>query len=299
MEKVEKKVETVKKVATKNAEPKKVEPKKVEPKKVEKKPRNVILPRQTKFEKFKNKLIGDGDGKKKPLWKVLLSGLGFALWVYVAFYAVQIIASLVLVFAFPNLNIDRPITQLIFAAVVYILALLVIIFVPWFVKKMKTTRDELGLRGLPTWTDIWMAPVAFVVFMIFSTFLTLIMQALLPEIDWEQAQDVGFNQLIGSAEMLQGFLALVVIAPIAEEIMFRGWLYGKLRARMAAIPAILICSLLFGFVHGQWNVAVVTFAMSVAMCLQRELTGTIWSGILLHMLKNGVAFYLLYVAQIA
>ena len=94
------------------------------------------------------------------------------------------------------------------------------------------------------------------------------------------------------------FISLVVIAPIAEEIIFRGWLYGKLRARLSLIPAVLLTSILFGAVHGQWNVGVNVFVMSIVMCLQREITGTVYSGIILHMLKNGIAFYLLYIIGI-
>ena len=61
------------------------------------------------------------------------------------------------------------------------------------------------------------------------------------------------------------------------------------------IISILLVSLLFGIVHLQWNVGVNVFAMSIVMCLMREITGTIHAGILMHMLKNGIAFYLLFV----
>ena len=64
----------------------------------------------------------------------------------------------------------------------------------------------------------------------------------------------------------------------------------------AILIANLLVSVLFGLVHMQWNVGINVFAMSVVMCALREITGTIYAGILLHMLKNGVAFYLLYVA---
>ena len=40
------------------------------------------------------------------------------------------------------------------------------------------------------------------------------------------------------------------------------------------------------------------FAMSIVMCAVRELTGTIWGGILIHILKNGIAFYFLFVNPI-
>ena len=88
-----------------------------------------------------------------------------------------------------------------------------------------------------------------------------------------------------------------MIAPIAEEVVFRGWLYGKFRSKMPAYLSIVLVSALFGLMHGQWNVGINVFCLSIVLCLLREVTGTIWSGIVLHMLKNGLAFYLLFVNQ--
>jgi membrane protease YdiL (CAAX protease family) len=121
------------------------------------------------------------------------------------------------------------------------------------------------------------------------------MMAILPQINWQQTQNVGFHALYQFHEYILAFVCLVVLAPICEEIIFRGWLYGKLRVKMPAIPAILIVSTLFGIMHFQWNVGVSVFAMSLGMCFMRELTGTIWSGVVLHMIKNGIAFYALFV----
>ena len=216
-----------------------------------------------------------------------------ALWVGVVLIGVQY--ALAYLISAMHLQVSEIVLHTIFSALVYVVALLVIIFVPWKLLKMKTTREELGMRGLPTWTDILLAPIAFIVFLIASGFIMAVMQAIMPSIDWTQEQDVGFNNIISNLDFVLTFLSLVVIAPIAEEIIFRGWLYGKMRRKMSAVPAILIVSLLFGLVHGQWNVGVVVFTMSIAMCLIRELTGTIWGGILVHMIKNGLAFYALYV----
>jgi membrane protease YdiL (CAAX protease family) len=216
-----------------------------------------------------------------------------ALWVGVVLIGVQY--ALAYLISAMHLRVSEIVLQTIFSALVYVVSLLIIILVPWKLLKMKTTREELGLRELPTWTDILLAPIAFIVFLIASGFIMAVMQAILPSIDWAQEQDVGFNNIISNLDFVLAFLSLVVVAPIAEEVIFRGWLYGKMRRKMSAVPAILIVSLLFGLVHGQWNVGVVVFTMSIAMCLIRELTGTIWGGILIHILKNGIAFYFLYV----
>jgi membrane protease YdiL (CAAX protease family) len=44
-------------------------------------------------------------------------------------------------------------------------------------------------------------------------------------------------------------LALVLVAPVTEELLFRGWLLRDLEARYGTIPALLWSSALFGLVH--------------------------------------------------
>ena len=109
-----------------------------------------------------------------------------------------------------------------------------------------------------------------------------------------ETQELGYSTQIVGLDRVVAFLALVVIAPFFEELVFRGWLYGKLKKYNSVPIAILLVSLLFGILHGQLNVGITVGVMSVIMCIERELTGTIYAGILTHMLKNGIAFCLLF-----
>ena len=236
--------------------------------------------------------------KKSKGWKAFfigLYGVCLAAWVALVFFVIQYVVAFLFVKLLPKSVLGTNAINSIYQVVAYALALFVIIFVPWKVLKRKTTRDELGMRGLPTWTDVLLAPIGFIVTLFLGGALTYIMMAFLPEINWQQAQEVGYHGLYRASDFAAAFICLVVLAPLCEEIIFRGWLYGKLRFRMPAVPAILITSVLFGLVHGQWNVGVTVFAMSLGMCVMRELTGTIWSGVLLHMIKYGIAFYFLFV----
>lgn len=247
---------------------------------------------------FKNTL--KKKSKKSKGWSIAIKTawvLGMMLWVALVLYAVQYLVGIFLVYVInvKESTLNSNAIQLLFSAIVYVLALAITIFVPWKIAKSKTTRDELGLRGMPTWTDILLAPIGFVVFMVVTSMLLMLLQRVMPGINWSEEQNVGFSNLISKSDFIMAFLCLVVIAPVAEEIIFRGWLYGKLRARIPAIPAIIAVSVLFGIVHGQWNVGVTVFVMSIAMCAMREITGTIWGGILVHIIKNGIAFYFLYV----
>ena len=238
--------------------------------------------------------------ERKPKVKAFFAGLLFAVATGLTIFATEIILLLLLHYVF-RVNLELPIWNFIYQALVYLLALLILIFAPKLYRKLfkkpeqKISREELGFRGLPTWTDIGLSIVGIVAYFVLASIITYLFQSLFPWFDANQTQDVGFNNLYAVLDRIIAFVALVVVAPIAEETIFRGWLYAKLRARMSFVPAMLIVSLLFGIMHGQWNVGVNVFALSLVLCSLREITGTTYAGILVHILKNGLAFYLLYV----
>ena len=233
-----------------------------------------------------------------------LSILLLPLWVFIALYGAQFFLALVLSRFISYDTLLTPLWSAIYSALVYLLALALIIFVPTKLFKVwRTSPEELGLTGLPTWTDLALAPVGLVISLLLGTGLIYLFSLLFPDIDPTQSQDLlGFATLTSNLDRLLAFVSLVVLAPMAEELIFRGWLYGKLRGKLPgqlSLPlAMLLVSALFGLVHGQWNVGLTVFAMSLVSCAFREITGTAYAGILLHMLKNGVAFVLLYVFMI-
>ena len=161
-----------------------------------------------------------------------------------------------------------------------------------FSQKLKFSRKELGLSGLLTYTDIGIAILGYILVIITAGFiLTLLTNLRL--IDATEAQALNYQNLTNGAERVIAYIGLAIIAPIAEEIVFRGWLYGKLRQKIHLLPAILLTSILFGFLHGQWNVGITVGILSIVNCLEPELTGTIYAGILTHMIQNSLAFALL------
>ena len=230
------------------------------------------------------------------------------IWVFASIIASQFVVGWLMVLLLGREAATQPVWTAVYSLASYLVAMALIIFIPpKLAKKWKflskngagkpADRKELGLSGMPTWTDIGLSPIAFVVSTLLAAALTWIF-TIFPWFNAEEAQDVGFSTYLAPGDRIIAFLVLVVLAPIVEEIIFRGWLYGKMRNRLAAPWAILIVSLLFGLVHFQWNVSVNVFALSVVLCVLREITGTIYAGILTHMIKNGVAFYLLYVMGI-
>ena len=95
--------------------------------------------------------------------------------------------------------------------------------------------------------------------------------------------------------LILSFVMIVILAPLAEELLFRGWIFGSLRARFSAGVTILATAVLFAVVHmdptGFYPVAVLApgFILSVI----RERTGSVKPAVLAHALYNGIGWLLL------
>ena len=227
--------------------------------------------------------------------------IGLLAWTGISIIFSQFFVVFVLYLFLGKETLSTPVWTTIMNALVYSLTLVLVLIVPpLFLKKRKkwTSREELGLKELPTWTDIGLAPVGMIIYFILATLLTSLF-SVFPFFNLKETQDVGYNFLNSGLDRTVAFIALCIIAPVAEEIIFRGFLYGKLRGKISgkfSLPlSVFLVSLLFGILHGQWNVGVNVFAMSLVLCGLREITGTIYSGIILHILKNTIAFILLYI----
>jgi len=81
------------------------------------------------------------------------------------------------------------------------------------------------------------------------------------------------------------FMALVV-SPIAEEILFRGYFYGVIRRYAGRIPAILGSSLLFAAIHQHLPSAPGLFLLAMTLCLLYERTGSLWATMTMHSAFN-------------
>jgi uncharacterized protein len=182
--------------------------------------------------------------------------------------------------------------------IVYSLAIVIIIGIPHWVKGWRASREELGIARRPKWMDaIWLL-VGMFAYLILTVTVTALAMYAFPSVDYEQVQNVGFEALTHSWEFVLAFVSLVIVAPLAEELIFRGYLFGKLKKYASIWIAVLLSAALFAVAHGQVNVALDTFALGVVLALLRVITGNIWVSIALHALKNGLAFYLLFVNPI-
>jgi membrane protease YdiL (CAAX protease family) len=100
----------------------------------------------------------------------------------------------------------------------------------------------------------------------------------------------GFSWTIVVGMILIGGL----LAPLAEEILFRGLLYGWLRRFMGLIPAALLSAAVFGLVHGMLPVMAAAFVVGLMLAYVYERTGSLWASAIVHATQNCLAMTIMF-----
>jgi hypothetical protein len=89
------------------------------------------------------------------------------------------------------------------------------------------------------------------------------------------------------------FAAIVLAAPVYEELLFRGFAFrGLLDSRAGAIGAVMITSFIWSIGHLQYDIAHILnlFVFGVVIGLARLTTGSVYPSVLIHATMNFVAF---------
>ncbi len=161
-------------------------------------------------------------------------------------------------------------------------------------RRRKVSLKEFGFRKFSLKKAL-LTLLASLALMVIGTIVVMVIVAILyPNIDLEQSQDIVFKNAVNVPQILMAFVALVIIAPVAEESIFRGLLLPAFAKKIGFVGAAIITSIMFGAVHGQLNVAIVTFVLGLLLAWMYKSTNSLWPAIILHSLKNLIAFLLIY-----
>lgn len=173
----------------------------------------------------------------------------------------------------------------------------------WFIAHRKASFRQVMAIKRPAWTDVGYAIAGIAVYFVLLVMAILAIQQILP-INTGQEQALGFERGVSGGALFLAFVGLVILPPLAEELIFRGFFYGTLRGyKLSAAWSIFVTSALFGVLHlfgaadGKllWIAFLDTFILSLVLCYLREKTGSIWASVLVHALKNGIVFLNLFI----
>ena len=131
----------------------------------------------------------------------------------------------------------------------------------WFTKN-KGGIKALGFRRTPLDDMITVLPVFVGYFLTISGVFTLINSTgLLSNETLNESQSTGFEAGLEPIAMVAAFITLVILAPIYEEALFRGFAFQGVARKYGFWPAAIITSGLFALAHGQLNVGIDTFIL--------------------------------------
>jgi hypothetical protein len=181
---------------------------------------------------------------------------------------------------------------------------LVLLMLYGFLRGYRRTFRDIGLKPFRV-TDLGYGIIGVPIYYVLYGLAVALAAHYVHGLDVNQHQEIGFESVTGIGPLLLTFISLVVLPPLAEEIMVRGFLYSSLKKALPLIWAALVTSALFAAAHlpegsgGPLYIAALdTFILSLVLIYLREKTGSLWPCITLHAIKNGVAFVALFVLHV-
>lgn len=168
----------------------------------------------------------------------------------------------------------------------------------WLVKRKKIKFSAIGLGRRPAWQDLKWAFTGGLIFYGLIVVGSILLSLFVSQNELNKQQDLGFNNLVTTLDRTLAFVSLVIIPPLGEETLVRGYLYSGLRKSMRFWPALLVTSVLFGLAHLDggaagstiWPAAFDTFILSAVLVYVRDRSNALYAGMLIHGLNNLVAY---------
>lgn len=234
----------------------------------------------------------DDENRAVPwgLWPTL----GFTAIVLATYFGLQVaIAILYAIFQLAqNPNIDREAFAKNLSINGFLISISVIGSAPvctaltvWFAKLRKNINPKsyLGLRKA-TIKNYFLWLIFLLFYIAVTAGITYLLKISAPPFVTEIVKPAYFPPVL--------YLAIVVIIPIFEEVLFRGFLFEGLRiSRLGSIGSILITSFLWVIIHTQYDAYFmgVLFALGILLGMARLKTGSVYLTILLHSINNLLA----------
>ncbi len=94
------------------------------------------------------------------------------------------------------------------------------------------------------------------------------------------------SELLYGGKLMVELVGLGVIVPLVEELIFRGLMYRRMREYLNISTAAVVCSLIFGFYHGNLVQGIYAFCLSLLMIYVYERFHSMLAPVLFHVAAN-------------
>ncbi len=176
-------------------------------------------------------------------------------------------------------------------------SLIVIMLLSLLIVRNRNPIELFGLRW-PGWKKE--LPLAAVALLAIYPILTLIQEGIHSFVSEKDATQEILLFLIRATTLedkLLVSLMAVVFSPIAEELIFRGFLYGVARQYGGRWPAMIVTAVLFSAIHIHIPSMAALFVFAIGLTLIYERTRSLWAPICVHMLFNAATVIYVLIAK--
>ncbi|MCW2606998.1 MAG: Conserved rane protein of unknown function, partial [Frankiales bacterium] len=151
---------------------------------------------------------------------------------------------------------------------------------------------------LPRWSDVPLVAGWSLLLLLAQAGAAVVVGVLFPALQGVDADNT--SEYRGAAPLTLAGLAVaaVLVAPVVEELLFRGLLLQSLALRLGFWPAAVLSSAVFGLLHtasldaGGAALALATGVLGLGLCLLARRTGRLGPGIGVHALRNAAVVLL-------
>ena len=154
----------------------------------------------------------------------------------------------------------------------------------------RVSAAQFGLRSTRLWRSVRLVAATVIVFLTFSASWSAVFNAPKEKL----LEQLGTGESV--ALLLLSAVLTCALAPVCEELLFRGFIFPALRNWRGPGLAAVITGILFGGIHAGSAPAIdlVPLAvLGVALCALYQSTGSIYPCFVAHSLNNSLAFGLL------
>jgi len=246
------------------------------------------------------RIFGGADGRDRiavPFWDGILSTIGAVLISIVAGILVTIPVIIAIVLAtgnMPSLNPGHPVL-LTAEAASYAGA-------GWFAWwRLRETRGKIVFRrpGAVDVRAILIGVGVTVLVRVATAFqLTATHQTNHVQSGFEHFTVVGKLPTVTIISVALTVLCAVCLAPLVEEMVFRGLLFGALASRIGVLAAALISAVVFGAAHGDLVLFPSLAAVGLISAIAYAATGNLWVSVTIHAVNNAVSTAFLIAASL-
>ena len=179
----------------------------------------------------------------------------------------------------------------VFLLISSILTVLVLILV--YKIKKRNYKEELLINKTSKFNIVFAIILGVACWLFNSGALSLIDEAGLFSSQFQYMEEV--LSPLGSGSVIMSIITIGIVAPFAEEFLFRGIIYNTLKKKISIKWTIIIQAVLFGVFHGNLIQGSYATLLGIVFGYVTYKTKSLWPAVIIHMVNNLIATMFMYV----